>query len=164
MRGEVVSIHIAAGAGQPMQALTEAEAIAGEGLIGDRYRDGTGFYSDKPITPGAREITLIAEEALAAVKAETGITLPLDEHRRNITTRGVDLDALIGQRFRIGEVLCEGIRSCPPCTHLEEVTGKPVMPPLVHRGGLRARIVEGGWLRVGDAIEQVAQPTSSPTS
>jgi MOSC domain-containing protein YiiM len=161
MRGEVVAIHIAAGAGQPMQALDEAEAIAGEGLIGDRYRDGTGFYSDKPITPGAREITLIAEEALAAVERETGIALQPEEHRRNVTTRGVDLDALIGQRFRIGEVLCEGIRSCPPCTHLEEVTGKPVMPPLVHRGGLRARIVEGGWMKLGDVVRAIEHAPES---
>src|SRR5687768_16763233 len=105
MRGEVAAIHIAAGAGQPMQALSEAEAIAGEGLVGDRYRDGSGFYSAKPIESGAREITLIAEEALAAVEQETGITLLPEEHRRNITTRGVDLEALLGQRFRIGEIL-----------------------------------------------------------
>jgi MOSC domain-containing protein YiiM len=156
MGGEVVAIHIAAGAGQPMQTLTAAEAVAGEGLVGDRYRDGKGFYSATPIESGARELTLIAEEALAAVAAETGISLQLDEHRRNITTRGIDLDALLGQRFRIGEVMCEGVRPCPPCTHLEEITGKPVMPPLVHRGGLRARIVEGGVVRVGDAVSREA--------
>ena len=150
--GEVVAIHIAPGAGQPMQALEEVEAIAGEGLVGDRYRDGVGFYSASPITPGARELTLIAAEALAAVERETGIELRPDEHRRNVTTRGVDLDALIGRRFRLGEVVCEGIRACPPCHHLEEVTGKPVMPPLVRRGGLRARIVAGGHIRLGDRI------------
>jgi MOSC domain-containing protein YiiM len=152
MTGEVIAIHIAGGARLPMQSLAEAEAIAGEGLAGDRYRDGTGFYSASPITPGARELTLIAAEVLAAIEAETGITLSVDEHRRNITTRGVDLDALIGKRFTIGEVVCEGIRRCPPCTHLEELTGKPVMPPLVHRGGLRAKIVAGGVVRVGDSI------------
>jgi hypothetical protein len=157
MIGEVVAIHVASGAGQPMRALAKAEAIAGEGLAGDRYRDGIGFYSAAPITAGARELTLIAEEALAAVVHETGIALGLDEHRRNITTRGIDVDALIGQRFRIGEVVCEGIRSCPPCNHLEEVTGKPVMPPLVHRGGLRAKIMQGGWLRVGDTIVAIDQ-------
>jgi hypothetical protein len=157
--GEVVAIHIAFGSGQPMQAVNEIEAIAGEGLAGDRYRDGTGFYSPNPITPGARELTLIAEETLTAVERETGITLLPEEHRRNITTRGIDLDALIGKRFTIGAVTCEGIRACPPCTHLEEVTGKPVMPPLVHRGGLRARIVSGGQLRVGDAI---ATPADAP--
>jgi MOSC domain-containing protein YiiM len=155
VNGEIVAIHIASGAGQPMRALDEAEAIASEGLIGDRYRDGAGFYSDTPTTPGARELTLIEKEALAAVERETGISLAPHEHHRNLTTRGVALPALIGRRFRIGEVLCEGVRSCPPCNHLEDVTGKPVMPPLVHRGGLRARIIRGGRLRVGDSIAPI---------
>lgn len=138
-----------------MHSLAEAEAIAGEGLVGDRYRDGTGFYSATPTDPGARELTLIAEEALAAVLAESGIPLSPDEHRRNVTTRGLALEPLLGKRFRIGEVVCEGVRLCPPCTHLEDVTGKPVMPPLVHRGGIRARIVAGGWIRVGDAVVEI---------
>ena len=164
MRGEVVAIHIASGAGQPMQGLYAAEAHAGEGLSGARYRDGVGFYSAVPTDPGARELTLIAEEALEEVLAETGITLHLHEHRRNITTRGIDVDALLGQRFRIGEVICEGVRACPPCNHLDEVTGKAVLKPLVHRGGLRARIVEGGWLHVGDAIQPLVHvPAELPS-
>ena len=152
MAGEIVAIHISSGAGIPMQSLPQAEAIAGSGLQDDRYQLGTGFYSTVPTDPGARELTLIAEEALAEVLAETGIDLPLYEHRRNLTTRGIDLSSLLGQRFRIGEVICEGVRDCPPCNHLEDLTGKPVMPPLVHRGGLRARIVTSGTIRVGDAI------------
>jgi MOSC domain-containing protein YiiM len=152
MAGEVVAIHVASGAGAPMQPLASAEAIAGEGLRGDRYQTGAGFYSAVPTDPGARELTLIAEETLAAVLAETGIDLPLHEHRRNITTRGIDLPSLLGQRFRLGEVICEGVRDCPPCNHLEKLTGKAVLAPLVHRGGLRARIVIGGTIRVGDTI------------
>ena len=139
-----------------MEQVAAAEAIASEGLVGDRYRDGIGFYSTTPTDPGARELTLIAEEALAAVLAESGISLSPDEHRRNITTGGIALEPLLGQRFRIGEVICEGVRLCPPCIHLEEVTGKAVMKPLVHCGGIRARIVGGGWIRVGDAIEEIA--------
>jgi MOSC domain-containing protein YiiM len=153
--GEVVAIHTADGAGAPMRALEAVEAVAGEGLVGDRYRDGTGFYSVTPTDPGARELTLISEEALAAVLADSGIPLAPDEHRRNVTTRGIALEPLLGKRFRIGEVVCEGVRLCPPCTHLEDVTGKRVMKPLVHRGGIRARIVESGWIRVGDAVEEM---------
>jgi MOSC domain-containing protein YiiM len=155
MTGEVVAIHIASDAGAPMQKMAAVEAFVGEGLAGDRYRDGCGFYSATPTDPGARELTLIEAESLAAVLSETGITLEPAEHRRNITTRGMALDPLIGQRFRIGDVLCEGVRNCPPCNHLEEVTGKKVMNPLVHRGGIRARIVQGGRIRVGDRIEQI---------
>ena len=154
MMGEVVAIHTTHSAGAPMQETTAIEALAGEGLAGDRYRDGIGFYSATPTDPGARELTLIEAEALEAVLSETGITLEPAEHRRNITTRAIALEPLIGQRFRIGEVICEGVRNCPPCNHLEDVTGKKVMKPLVHRGGIRARIVEGGWIRVGDPIEQ----------
>ena len=155
MAGEVVAIHIASGAGAPMHELPGIEALAGEGLAGDRYRDGTGFYSSTPAEPGARELTLIEAESLEAVLSETGITLEPAEHRRNITTRAIVLEPLIGQRFRIGEVICEGVRNCPPCNHLVDVTGKKVMKPLVHRGGIRARIVQGGWIRVGDPIEQI---------
>jgi MOSC domain-containing protein YiiM len=153
MAGEVVAIHIASAASGPMQAVRSAIAIGGAGLEGDRYHSGVGFYSQVPTDPGARELTLIAEEALAEVTAETGIQIPLHEHRRNITTRGIDVDALLGQRFRIGEVVCEGVRACPPCNHLDELTGKPLLKPLAHRGGLRARILTGGELRVGDRIE-----------
>lgn len=138
-----------------MQRVAAVEAVTGEGLVGDRYHDGIGFYSTTPTDPGARELTLIAEEALRDVLAESGIPLSPDEHRRNITTRGVTLEPLLGKRFRIGEVVCEGIRLCPPCAHLEEVTGKAVMKPLVHRGGIRARIVQVGWIRVGDMVEEI---------
>jgi hypothetical protein len=153
--GEVVAIHVASGAGAPMRGLASAEAIPGEGLVGDRYREGTGFYSPIPTDPGARELTLIGEESLAAVLNETGIVLGPEEHRRNITTRAIALEPLLGKRFRIGEVICEGVRPCPPCTHLEEITGKHVMKPLIHRGGIRVRIVTGGWIRVGDPIQEL---------
>ncbi|MFT4040807.1 MAG: MOSC domain-containing protein [Thermomicrobiales bacterium] len=153
MSGDVIAIHITSGASEPMQSLDRAEAIAGQGLSGDRYQTGSGFYSQTPTTPGARELTLIAEEALNAVAVETGIEIPLHEHRRNITTRGIDVDALLGQQFRIGGALCEGVRACPPCNHLDELTGKPLLKPLAQRGGLRARIVTGGEIRVGDRIE-----------
>ena len=156
MTGEVVAIHIARGAGLPMHGLTAAEAIAGEGLVGDRYLERIGFYSPTPTDPGARELTLIDEESLAAVLRETGIVLAPEEHRRNITTRAIALDLLLGKRFRIGEVVCEGVRPCPPCKHLEEITGKTIMKPLVHRGGVRARIVAGGWIRVGDPIQEIS--------
>jgi len=153
--GEVVAIHIASGAGAPMHGLASAEAVAGEGLVGDRYRERIGFYSATPIDPGARELTLIAEESLAAVLRETGVVLGPEEHRRHITTRAMALELLLGKRFRIGEVVCEGVRNCPPCKHLEEITGKKVMKPLVQRGGVRARIVESGWIRVGDTIQEI---------
>ncbi|MBV9598183.1 MAG: MOSC domain-containing protein [Chloroflexi bacterium] len=150
--GHVEAICIAPVGSASMLALTSVEAIVGRGLRGDRYAAGTGFYSQRPTDPGAREVTLIEAEVLEALKVEHGIQLSIDEHRRNLTVRGVRLDELCGQRFAIGDVVVEGVRDCPPCEHLEQLTGKPVLRPLVDRGGLRARIVVGGTIRLGDSI------------
>ncbi len=150
--GIVEAICIAPAASVPMHSLTEAEAIAGGGLAGDRYAQRTGFYSSRPTDPGAREVTLFEAETLDELIAEHGTQLNAVEHRRNVTVRGVHLLGLIGQRFRVGEVLLEGVKDCPPCEHLEQLVGKPVLQPLVNRGGLRARILTGGTLRVGDPV------------
>ena len=154
MTGSVTGIFITAEAGAPMRSVVEARAVAGNGLEGDRYWSGVGFYSATPTTPGARELTLIEEEWLDEV-ARDGFPLSPGEHRRNISTRGVALDGLLGRRFQIGGVLCEGVRACPPCNHLEAVTGRALLAPLIDRGGLRARIVTGGLIRVGDGIRLV---------
>ena len=150
--GRVEAIFRCAAAGAPMEALREANVVAGLGLEGDRYAAGTGFYSARPRPDGGRELTLIEAETLDALRAETGVGLDPSESRRNITTRGIRLEDLIGQRFTIGEALCEGVDHCPPCQHLVDVTGKAVLAPLVGRGGVRARIVRGGAIAVGAAI------------
>jgi MOSC domain-containing protein YiiM len=152
--GQVEAIHVALSAGATMQPLAEVEAVAGVGLAGDRYFTGLGFYSARPTDPGAREVTLLEAEVLDRLNAEHGIVLSVGEHRRNLTTRGVRLDALLGHRFRVGEVLLEGVKDCPPCDHLEQLVGKPVLQPLVKCGGLRARVLVGGTIRLGDAIAQ----------
>ena len=154
MAGTVTGIFITAEAGAPMRSVVEARAVAGSGLEGDRYSSGVGFYSATPTTPGARELTLIAEERLDEV-ARDGFPLGPGEHRRNVATRGVTLDRLLGRQFRIGGVVCEGVRACPPCNHLDAVTGRALLVPLIHRGGLRARIVTGGMIHVGDGIRLV---------
>jgi MOSC domain-containing protein YiiM len=150
--GDLEGIHVAATASAPMRTLESAELVAGVGIVGDRYAAGIGFYSPRPSDPGGREVTLIEAETLDWLAAEHRILLGPGEHRRNLTTRGVRLGELVGRRFRIGSVPLEGVRDCPPCEHLEELTGKPVLKPLVERGGLRARVLEGGTIRVGDPI------------
>jgi MOSC domain-containing protein YiiM len=144
-----------------MQPLSSVEAIAGVGLRGDRYAAGTGFYSQRPTDPGAREVTLIEAEVLDALLRDHGIDLPVEEHRRNLTVRGVRLGELRGQRFTIGDVVLEGVRDCPPCEHLEQLTGKQVLRPLVDRGGLRARVVVGGTIHVGDEVVSRESPVTS---
>ncbi len=149
-QGTVVTIHITREATKPPEAVAEARAIAGRGLEGDRYFKQVGTYSNHP--GSGREVTLIEAEAIEALAREAKIALPPGASRRNIMTRGVPLNHLVGQRFRVGEVVLEGTRLCEPCTHLESLTQTGVRPGLIHRGGLRTVIVRGGTIRVGDIV------------
>ncbi len=151
MRAEVVSIHITPQAGGEMQEVPAVEAVAGQGLKGDRYYRREGTYSGKK--DDLRQVTLIEIEALEALERDYHLSLSPRESRRNIATRGVALNHLVGKRFCVGEALLLGVELCEPCGYLEQKTGKPVRLGLIHRGGLRAQILEGGLIRVGDAIQ-----------
>jgi MOSC domain-containing protein YiiM len=150
--GRVETIHIAPGEGVAMEPRDEVEAVAGRGLVGDRYAEGIGHYS--PSGGGGRHLTLIEAEVLADLAA-TGMSLAPGESRRNVMTNGIGLNDLVGRRFRVGEVEAVGIRLCEPCTYLEGLVGLAVMRPLVHRAGLRADILVGGRIRVGDIVEPI---------
>ena len=149
--GTIDSIHIAAGAKAPTQALTQVRTIPGAGLEGDRYalKQGT-FFKPEP----DYELTLIEAEAIDALKRDYGVELKAGDPRRNLVTRGVPLNHLVGREFRIGEVKIRGIRLCEPCSHLEALVGQPVIKGLRHRGGLRAQILTAGTIRVGDAVQE----------
>lgn len=134
-----------------MVPLGEVRAVPGRGLEGDRYFSKTGTYS-RHEGPD-RQITLIEVEALEAVERDYRIVLDPGESRRNVATRGVAVNHLVGRRFRIGEVRLRGLRLCEPCSHMERLSGKPVRSGLVHRGGLRAEILTEGVIRVGDPVE-----------
>jgi MOSC domain-containing protein YiiM len=151
MAGRVESIHLAVSAEAAMRAVPEAQALAGVGLDGDRYATRTGSFSAKP-KPG-RQITLIEAEAIEALERELGLALAPGETRRNLVTRGVALNHLVGRDFSVGEVRLHGHELCEPCGDLARMTGKPqILPGLIHRGGLRAEILEGGVIRVGDLL------------
>ena len=150
--GKIIDIFISEKANKLPVPVDFAEMVKHRGLSGDRYYHKTGTYSDvEPKSPG-RELTLIEFEVLAHLELDYGITLSGAEARRNIVTQGISLNKLVGKRFRIGEVICEGIRLCHPCKLLAELTGKQVLRPLVDRGGLRADILTNGTIRVGDSI------------
>jgi MOSC domain-containing protein YiiM len=147
--GNIQSIHIASAAKEPTHAVGEVHAIPGVGLEGDRYalKQGT-FYKPEP----AFELTLIEAEAIEAIRIEYKVELAPGEVRRNLVTRDVPLNHLVGREFRIGDVLIRGIRLCEPCNHLEVLTQRPVIMSLRHRGGLRAQILKEGTIRVGDIV------------
>lgn len=150
--GTVEIIALATHAEAPMHVVASAQATAGHGLEGDRYADGNGTFSQ---TGGrGHDLTFIEAEAIDAL-AEDGIALAPEDARRNVVTRGTDLDALIGRRFRVGEVVCLGRRRCEPCAHLHRVTKPGVLAGLVHRGGLRADVLIGGTIHTGDRIERL---------
>jgi MOSC domain-containing protein YiiM len=148
--GRVEAIHVTGIASEPMRFVQRVRAIAGVGLEGDRYALGTGHYSPDPQVD--RQVTLIAAEELDRLAADEGIELSAAESRRNVLTRGIDINALVGRRFRIGGVECEGTRLCEPCQYLTDLVGKPVLRHLVHRAGLRARILTDGEIEVGDDV------------
>ena len=150
--GVVVSIHMAGSASEPMQTVAEVRAVAGKGLDGDRYFLGTGYYSKKPGT--GRALTLIELESIEALQGELGIALAPNDSRRNIVTRGVPLNHLVGRDFRVGEVTLRGVRLCEPCQYLEGLTGQKVYAGLIHRGGLRAEILTDGVIYVGDVVRE----------
>jgi MOSC domain-containing protein YiiM len=149
-RGTVEAIHVAGEATQLPRAVEQVRAIAGLGLEGDRYYFGTGTYSNHP--GDGREITLIEAEAIEALARAHGIELAPGEPRRNLTTHGIGLNDLLGRRFWVGEVLCEGTWLCEPCQYLADLTGKPLLRALVHRGGLRADVLRGGFIHRGDQV------------
>ena len=153
-RGAVVSLHIAPAAAASIISLGEVQAIAGQGLEGDRYYLKTGTYSKIP--GSGREVTLIEIEAIEALRREYRIDIDAAQARRNIVTRGVALNHLIDREFTVGDVVLRGTRLCDPCAHLEKLTVKGVMRGLIHRGGLRAEVLRGGMIRIGDVISGAA--------
>ncbi len=150
-RGRLVAIYVARSAGAPMTACATVAARAGVGLAGDRYALAAGTYSASG--RGPRDVTLVEREAVDAVRAD-GVDLTEADTRRNLVTEGVALNHLVGCTFRIGAIRLRGLRLAEPCAYLEQLTRLPgVREALVHRGGLRAELLDDGELRVGDVVE-----------
>lgn len=173
MAGKLLSIYIADAAGEPMQAIDRAELVSGKGIAGDRYFAGTGEFSPSVQDPD-HEVTLIeieqirafnrAENAKNAEDAERASgddapTRPLEafEMRRNLLTEGIDLNALVGKMFAVGDVLMRGVRLCEPCKVLRARTRPSVLAGFAHRGGLRAGIVRGGSIEAGCSLTAEAE-------
>lgn len=147
--GSVHSIHIAAINSQPTASVDRVTAVPTRGLEGDRYYDRDGGHA-----PGTgRDVTLIELEAIEALERDYQLKVAPGEARRNIVTRGVALNHLVDREFSIGQVRLKGIRLNEPCNHLASLTDEKVKQGLVHRGGLRADIVSGGAIRVGDEVK-----------
>jgi MOSC domain-containing protein YiiM len=145
MAGRVEGIYISPKRGLLPEPVESVRALASRGLEGNRYF----FDGDAP--PGVA-LTLIAVEAVEAMEREHGISIEPRESRRNVVTRGIDVNQLVGKQFRIGDVECFGVELCEPCTTLQAMTKPGIIKGLVHRGGLNADILSDGEISVGDAV------------
>ena len=153
-QGRVEGIYIAPVGKAPLHRVEQVHAIAGRGLEEDRYfaQKGSFVKGDAGVAAG-QQATLIEREAIEAIEREYDIKLEPGQSRRNIETRGIALNHLVGRDFRVGEAVLRGMKLCEPCGHLEGLTCKGVRASLIHRGGLRAQILVDGLIRSGDRIE-----------
>lgn len=150
--GQVIGIYVAAQKTAPMRSVAAATAVPGQGLDGDRYAAGAGTFTPRSNRLRGYDLTLIESEVLDRLTLPDGTQLAPQESRRNVVTRGIDLNALVGREFRIGAVRAFGQRLCEPCVHLQRLTRPGVVARLAHKGGLRADVLSGGEIRVGDAV------------
>jgi len=153
MDGKIVAIYVAPERAKAMELRESVLAVPGKGIQGDHRFDPTGTLSAKK--GAAREISFIEVEAVEAVFRDYQIQLGADETRRNVVTRGIALNHLIGKEFTAGALRFKGLEMCEPCRHLESMTRKGVKEALIHRGGIRCQILTEGELRVGDVIRPV---------
>ena len=151
LSGTVVSIAVADDAEAPMRLVASVQALAGRGLDGDRYARGAGTFSSRAGRRPGFDLTLIDAEIVDQLTA-ADLRLDFASTRRNLLTRGIDVNALVGREFSIGGVRCRGLRLAEPCAHLERLTGPGLLRPLIHRGGLRADILSSGPIELGALI------------
>src|SRR4028118_1065207 len=149
MGGRVEEIFVTGEGSAAMESVQGVETVEGRGIKGDRYSEGTGFWTQYG---DICQVTFIEGKHLDEIEAQ-GLDIRSGQHRRNIVTRGVDLLGLRRKRFRVGEVLLEFDRSRPPCKHVQDLSERGMTRALKNRGGICARVVEAGRIRVGDAIE-----------
>jgi MOSC domain-containing protein YiiM len=144
--GRVEAIFLSPEHGELPAPVERVNARTGRGLEGNRY-----YWDDGTAPPGCA-ITLIASEAVEAAVSEGDLSVEPAATRRNVLTRGIDVNALVGKRFRIGTVECEGVELCEPCQSLEAMTQPGMIKAFVHRGGLNADILTDGEISVGDPV------------
>ena len=155
LRGEVAAIAVADTATGPMRLVEQADALAGRGLSGDRYAAKAGTFTPAGGSGSGYDLTLIEAEALDELVLPGAGPPRLRRGPTECRHPWIDLNALVGRRFRIGEVECTGERLCEPCAHLERLTTKGVLRGLIHRGGLRADVLNDGRIETGAVIETI---------
>ncbi|MGY1696476.1 MOSC domain-containing protein [Geodermatophilus sp. SYSU D00814] len=155
MTGTLTEIWLTPTAAAPMRRVTSARLVAGRGLEGDRYALGGGTWAQYPDLE--KQLTLIDAADVAAVAAEMGAPLTPGDTRRNLVTTGIELPSLVGRWFAVGDALLFGAKRCPPCTHLERLTGVRLVKAMVHRGGVNAGVFAGAEVAEGAVVRLVPE-------
>jgi MOSC domain-containing protein YiiM len=149
--GKLIGIRVASEAKGDMREVDNIEALAGQGLAGDRYAELKGAFQRGRIEP-SQEVTLIESEAIEAAARDYQLEINHATTRRNLLTSGVPLNHLVGVEFTVGDVVLRGVELCEPCGYLEKLTCAGIEDALRHRGGLRAQVVTGGLIDSGAPI------------
>lgn len=155
--GTIRSIWICPQPSQAMQAVEEAELVAGKGIVGDRYHELAGTFSTENHQPD-HELTLVEYENIVEFAEAYQADFPEWATRRNLVTEGIRLNDLVGQEIAIGSARIRFMRLCEPCKHLAKLTDQRILPGLVGKGGIRAAIVRSGRVHQGDRLEVISQP------
>jgi len=150
--GQLLAIGVATQAKAPLELRDSVEIVAGKGIVGDRYSAGKGAGQRGKIKD-EQQVTLIAEEAIAAAVEESGLPITHLITRRNLLVRGVPLNDLVSKTFRVGDVVLRGLQHCDPCGYLEKQTFPSIKQALLKRGGLRTVVLQGGTVRIGDVVQ-----------
>jgi MOSC domain-containing protein YiiM len=153
--GVLAEVWLTSEAAAPMRRVPSAQLLAGRGLAGDRYALGGGTWARYPDLE--KQLTLIDAADVAAVAAEVGVPLTPGDTRRNLVTSGIDLPSLVGRWFAVGDALLFGVKRCPPCTHLERLTGARLVKAMVHRGGINAAVLSGAAIAEGAVVRPVSE-------
>lgn len=154
MTGRVLEVWTAPAAAAPMERRPSVDALPGVGLAGDRYALGGGTWAQYPLLE--KQVTLVDTGQVAEAGRAAGVALTPGDTRRNVVTTGIDLPSLVGRYFTVGGVLLFGSKRCPPCTHLERLTGARLVKALAARGGINAAVFGGGTIAEGDAVIPVS--------
>jgi MOSC domain-containing protein YiiM len=152
--GVVTEIWLTGAAAAPMRRVPTGRLVAGAGLDGDRYALGGGTWAQYPDLE--KQLTLIDRDDVAAVAAEVGVDLTPGDTRRNLVTAGADLPALVGRWFAVGDALLFGMKRCPPCAHLERLTGAKLVKAMLYRGGINAAVFGGAAIAEGAAVRPLS--------
>lgn len=155
-QGSIVEIHICPGKRQEVQQVNSAELEAGKGIVGDRYHSLAEAHLEQGKPVPENHLSLISKEELDEFLKRNNSNLAYGDFRRSVITQGIDLNALVGKKFRVGSAVCFGVEPCEPCSYLSKSVHPYVLPELVNRGGLRATVLESGFIEPGREIAAIA--------